>query len=161
MVAETRDDARFICIGDGPEAYKKKLFQFSYELGLTSILTWTGTRSDMPAVHNALDILVSCSYGEGFPNVIGEAMACGVPCVVTDVGDSAWIVGNTGLVIPPKNPELFKLALLEMLDRICSQKDRTLGKECRKMIIENFSIGTFVDSSLNIMNEISLRKGHE
>jgi glycosyltransferase involved in cell wall biosynthesis len=60
----------------------------------------------MPAVYNALDILCSSSaYGEGFGNVIGEAMACGVPCVVTDVGDSAWIVENTGIVVPPQNPE--------------------------------------------------------
>lgn len=161
MVAEVREDVRFVCIGDGPEAYKKKLNQIANELGLTSVVTWTGTRSDMPTVHNALDILVSCSHSEGFPNVIGEAMACGVPCVVTDVGDSAWIVGNTGLVIPPKNPELLKFALLKMLDSICMQEDFNLGNKCRERIIENFSIGTFVDTSLNIMNEINLRKGHE
>ena len=65
-----------------------------------------GVRRDMPRIMRALDILVSSSaYGEGLPNVVAEAMASGVPCVVTDVGDSAVLVGSDGVVVPPRDPE--------------------------------------------------------
>lgn len=72
------------------------------ELGLVERIHLLGERLDMPRLTAALDITVSSSHAEGFPNVIGEAMACGVPCVVTDVGDSGWLVGDTGRVVPPQ-----------------------------------------------------------
>jgi len=105
LLAWERSDARFVCVGDGPEAYRHELQQLNAELGITNRVIWTGARRDMPAVYNALDICASSSYGEGFPNVIGEAMACGVPCVATDVGDSAWIIGDMGIVVPPRDPQ--------------------------------------------------------
>ncbi|MGQ9688305.1 MAG: glycosyltransferase, partial [Desulfobaccales bacterium] len=65
-----------------------------------------GERLDTPRLLAALDVYVSSSaFGEGFPNAVGEAMACGVPCVVIEVGDSAYLVGDTGLVVPPRRPE--------------------------------------------------------
>ena len=61
-----------------------------------------GERQDVERIMPALDVLVSASgWAEGFPNVVGEAMACGVPCLVTDTGDSAAIVGDGGVVVPP------------------------------------------------------------
>ena len=69
---------RFVCIGDGREPYKSEIHSLCRRLGLNGSLIWTGERYDMPAVFSALDIVTSTSsYGEGFPNVIGEAMACG------------------------------------------------------------------------------------
>ena len=104
------------------------------QLGLENRLLWVGIREDMPAVYTALDIAVSSSYGEGLSNVIGEAMACGVPCVVTNVGDSAWLVGQTGEVVPPKSPA----ALGEAMERLL-ERPRATQAQIRQRIIDELS----------------------
>jgi len=117
-LAQERLDVRFVCVGDGSEPYKGELHRLASELGLDGRLIWTGTRHDMPAVCSALDIATSSSYGEGFSNTIAEAMACGVPCVVTDVGDSALIVGDSGSVVPPSMPDALCEGFRLMLKRL-------------------------------------------
>ena len=140
ILSRERADVKFVCVGDGPGAYSQKLHELAHQLGLDGRLIWAGARNDMPAVYNALDILSSSSYGEGFSNVIAEAMACGVPCVVTDVGDSHLIVGNEGQHVPPKNAELLAGAVLTQLalnNRGIVQRNRivseySLAKLCEK-----------------------------
>lgn len=118
-LAHTRPDARFACIGGGPEKYLHDLRILADELGLGDKVVWTGfILDDMPAAYNALDICCSSSYAEGTSNAIAEAMACGVPCVVTDVGDSKLIVGETGILVPPKNPEALSAAWIAMAERL-------------------------------------------
>lgn len=117
--AHTRPEARFVCIGGGPEKYFHDLRQLADELGLSDKVNWTGfIVNDMPAAYNALDICCSSSYTEGTSNAIAEAMACGVPCVVTDVGDSKLIVGETGILVPPKNPEALSAGWAKMAERL-------------------------------------------
>lgn len=117
--ADTRPDARFVCIGGGPEKYFHDLRRRADELGLGDKVNWTGfILDDMPAAYNALDICCSSSYTEGTSNAIAEAMACGVPCVVTDVGDSKMIVGETGILVPPKNPEALSAGWATMAERL-------------------------------------------
>lgn len=138
LLYQERQDVCFVCVGTGAENYAQELYQLTHELNISDQVIWTGARADIPAVYNALDIVVSSSYGEGFPNVIGEAMACGIPCVVTDVGDSAWIVGDTGLVVPPRNPEALKTAIAQLIARI--QTDGYESKLNRQRVIEQFSV---------------------
>lgn len=138
-LVERRNDLRFVCVGDGPSDYREKLHRMSEQLDLSGKLTWAGARSDMKAVYNALDMIVSASsYGEGFSNVIGEAMACGVGCVVTDVGDSAWIVGASGEIAPPANAEALAASIAKLADRIrAGVHDR---EQNRQQVIDRFSV---------------------
>lgn len=144
QVSRVRPDVRFVCVGRGDEIYYKRLRHVSDECGLSSRILWAGSRDDMPAVYNGLDILcLSSAFGEGFPNVIGEAMACGVPCVVTDVGDSARIVGDNGIVVPPEQPESLASGLLEMIARIEKNKKYPADR-LRHRIVEEFSVEKMV-----------------
>ncbi len=136
-------DIRFVCVGDGPEPYKSDVLKLASDLGFGGKIVWTGSRSDMPDVYNALDVAVSSSYGEGFPNVLGEAMACGVPCVATDVGDSAWIVADTGVVVAPRNPEILAQGISECLKK----KSAALAVACRVRIVDMFSLEQLVDKT--------------
>jgi glycosyltransferase involved in cell wall biosynthesis len=105
---------------------------------------WLGDREDIPNLMCAMDVLCqSSSWGEGFPNVLGEAMATGVPCVATDVGDSAEIIGDTGLVVPPRNEEALASALMEMLKMPAGDR-RVLGRTARNRITERYSLKTVV-----------------
>ncbi|VAX23746.1 hypothetical protein MNBD_NITROSPINAE02-1789 [hydrothermal vent metagenome] len=137
--------ARFLMVGGGVDETNQELKNSIEEHGLADKMFLLGERSDMAIIASAFDIFVSSSaYGEGFSNSVGEAMACGVPCVVTDVGDSAMIVGKTGRVTPPRNPE----ALAEGCETIISMSDeerRELGKRARERIKDNFTIRRAID----------------
>ena len=136
LLCRKRAGVRFLCVGGGPSDYLCELRRLAAELGISEKVIWAGARADMPALYNALDLLASSSYSEGFPNVIGEAMACGVPCVVTDVGDSALIVGETGTVVSPRDPEALCAGMVSCLGRDLEET----GARARARIIENFSV---------------------
>ena len=100
-----------------------------------------GSRSDIPAVMNALDLHVLSSVGEAFPNVVAEAMECGTPCVVTDVGDAGLIVGPTGWVVPHSDSAAFAGAVQEATVELANTAkwgNRKLA--CRSRIRDNFSL---------------------
>ena len=143
LLAKERENVRFVCVGNGSSTYLSKLKLLSGGLNLTEILIWAGVRGDMSAVYNALDILCLSSYREGFPNVIGEAMACGVPCVVADVGDSAKIVGDKGIVVPPGDPQMLATGLEAMLLKLSDIN----SFEIRDRIVKHFTIEEMVDKT--------------
>ena len=137
-LVQNQSDVRFVCVGNGPDSYKYELYALSRELGLEHYVIWAGNGVDMPKIYNAFDIVSSSSaFGEGFPNVIGEAMACGIPCVVTDVGDSALVVGDTGIVVPPKNPQPLAEGWMAMLGRL-DHEGEELASKVRTRVVDNF-----------------------
>src|SRR5258707_3122467 len=93
LIIQERDDIRFVCVGGGPDKYIQEYNELARSLGLEQVLIWTGARHDMLSILNALDIFVlSSAFGEGFPYALGEAMACGVSCVATDVCDDRQLI---------------------------------------------------------------------
>ena len=160
---EHRNDIHFVLAGLGTDPANRNLMADINALGLQSHVHLLGERQDMPVVMSALDILTSSSSAEGFPNVVGEAMACAVPCVVTDVGDSALLVGETGKVVPPKNPILLAQAWLELIE-MDREKRVQLGEAARKRIQERFNILSVVKEYERCYEELAAvgtEKAHE
>ena len=132
-------EAHFVVVGDGPQAYRQHLVELGSSLGLDQRLVWAASRRDVTRVYNALDLCCSASlFGEGFPNVIGEAMACGIPCVVTDVGDSAWVTGAAGITVAPNDSNALSEAITGMC-RLSREERAGLGQQARARVVEIFS----------------------
>lgn len=148
-------NVHFILCGDGVIPDNKNLFRLVQQSKITNRVHLLGRREDMPKITAALNIASSSSssYGEGFANVIGEAMSCGVPCVVTDVGDSALIVGDTGIVVPPQNPLALAEAWHKMIE-MGHKGRRQLGRAARKRIEEKFSLSEIVNQYKSLYKEL-------
>lgn len=132
-------ECHFVMVGKDVDANNKALARMMSELGLTSVCHLLGARNDLHRIMPAFDMLCLSSRTEGLPTVVGEAMACSVPCVVTDVGDTGQLVGDTGLVVPPRDPVSLSDALEEMATLSLEQREK-LGKLARERIVECFSI---------------------
>ena len=150
MLAQERSDVRFVCVGDGSEPYKSELYHQASVLGLNGRLIWAGARHDMPAVYNALDIATSSSYSEGFSNTIAEAMACSVPCVVTDAGDAKQIVGDTGYVVVSGNPAALASAWQVALEEGGAAKARR-SQRARERVIEHFRLERLIEETARVL----------
>jgi glycosyltransferase involved in cell wall biosynthesis len=144
LVAGRRPDIEFVCAGDGAPETTQALHRLATSLELDRRLRWIGHHPDPAGVMSALDVLVSSSRSESFPNVVAEAMACGVPCVVTAVGESAAIVGDTGITVPAGDPEAMADAILELLDRV-AHEGAELRRRTRQRILDNFSVHSMVE----------------
>lgn len=130
----------FVLAGQGIDRANTPLGQAIAHAGLQGHVSLLGRRDDVPRLMAALDVLASPSHGEAFPNVLGEAMACGVPCVVTDVGDSADIVGDTGRVVAPGEMGDMAQQLLAML-RMPVEQRQALGVRARARVQERYELG--------------------
>lgn len=134
-VVRRHRNVRFAIIGGG-----RLLSELTYQavqLGLQESLIWAGERNDVPAVLSALDLSISASlFGEGFSNVLAESMACGVPCIASDVGDAARILGESGWLVPPGDVMALAGRICEALESCMAGKMR--GDLLRQRIVREF-----------------------
>lgn len=137
---------RFVCIGvDEPKG--SELRREATRLGIANRFHVEGPRDDLSAVYSALDVNVMCSHSEGFPNVVAEAMACGVPCAVTNVGDAVDIVGDTGEQAPAADPAALARAIEALLARVQSDGE-SLRRAARTRIEQRYSLGALAERTL-------------
>lgn len=139
-------EARFVCVGAGPEDYAARLRAQAAELGIAHRVLWPGHCEAMPAAYNALSLLILASTAEGFPNALGEAMACGVPCVATRVGDAGLLIGETGCVVEVADDAAMAQAALRLLEE-APECRRERAEAVRSRICARFSCGSLARRS--------------
>jgi glycosyltransferase involved in cell wall biosynthesis len=144
IVHGRRPDVHFIMVGSGIDSANERLVAMVQQAGVTGVVHTLGRRDDVPRLMTAMDVLVSPSWGEAFPSVLGESMACGVPCAVTDAGDSALIVGDTGRVVACGDMEGLAKAACGLLGLSPGER-ATLGARARDRIAANFELGEIVN----------------
>jgi glycosyltransferase involved in cell wall biosynthesis len=143
FLARDNPSVHFVLVGYKVDKNNKTIMRTINESGHEGHFHLLGERGDIPRIIPALDIVTSSSSSEGFPNTIGEAMACGVPCVVTDVGDSALLVGDTGKVVPPRNPQSLADGWREIIE-LGNEDQRRLGMAARRRIEKEFTLPAVV-----------------
>jgi glycosyltransferase involved in cell wall biosynthesis len=139
LLLDGRANTHFVLVGEGVTD-SSVIAGLADALGIRDRVHFLGSLGDVSAFLPALDLVVLTSaYGEGFSNAIGEAMACGVPCVVTDVGDSAWIVGDSGEVVAPQDVAAIAKSIEKLLS-LPRENLHAMGERARERIVKNFSI---------------------
>ena len=160
LVLQRRRDVKFVAVGRRVTPENTELWTRVKFLDLERHMDLLGERRDIPQILASSDLFVSSSaWGEGFPNTIGEAMASGTPCVVTDVGESAFIVGETGFVVEPQTPSVLADVILGYMEMDADHR-RDLGIKARKRIQENYSIEKIAQAYLSMYSKRELDKSH-
>lgn len=143
LLALARRGRQFTCllVGPGMSMANQSLAHLVEKYGVQDMVKLIGPRDDVPKIMAALDVHVLSSAAESFPNVLAEAMACGTPCVTTNVGDAALIVGDTGWVVPHSDAAALANAIQEALNEMKDSAKWNIRKEAaQKRVIENYSL---------------------
>jgi glycosyltransferase involved in cell wall biosynthesis len=138
-LARSNARVRFVLCGHRVDWGNRELALLAADPALAGRCHLLGRRADVQRVYAALDVLASSSISEAFPLAIGEAMASGVPCAVTDVGDSALLVGPTGKVVPPRDPAALAAAICELLAMPAAERE-SVGRAARARVEERFTL---------------------
>lgn len=146
---EEFSDVYIFSVGSGDEKIKKECENILDTFNNIRF-KWLGNQSNVEKIYSGFDIFSSSSFGEGFSNSIAEAMSCELPCVVTNVGDSAYIVDKYGIVVEPNNVESLYNGLKRMIE--CDYKE--LGVMSQNRIEENFSTEKMVSKTENLIKEV-------
>jgi glycosyltransferase involved in cell wall biosynthesis len=151
--ARNHPDVHFVCVGGGPPSYADELRALANSLGLRGRVMWAGEIDDVRAAYNTFNIAtLSSSFGEGFPNAVGEAMACSVPVVATDVGDARWIVGEFGEIVPPSNPDLLCAGWTRLRARLA--RDPSLRQQVRGAICASYGVEAMLGRTEAILSQL-------
>jgi glycosyltransferase involved in cell wall biosynthesis len=144
IIAQKLPHTEFHLAGSGIDPTNTDLTQLIADLHLQNHVHLHGDHPDIPALTASLDLAISSSaFGEGFPNVVGEAMACAVPVVATDIGDTAWVMGDTGSLVPAQDPQALATAALKILTLPADQR-QALGHQARTRIESHFCLPTIL-----------------
>jgi glycosyltransferase involved in cell wall biosynthesis len=136
--------AHFLLCGEGITWENPELAGWIYQTGQTENFHLLNLRTDIPRLTAALDLAVSSSaYGEAFPQIVGEAMASGIPCVVTNVGDSLYVIDETGKAVPPRDSRALANEIVNLLS-LSSEQRSHLGQLARMRIEDQFDIHSIV-----------------
>ncbi len=152
---DTQDNIRCVLVGRGMTADNAQLMAIVDRLGLQGKVIPVGPRDDIPAVMNALDIHVLSSRAEGFPNVVAEAMACGTPCVVTQVGDAGVIVGDAGWIAPPERATALQGAMASAVDAVRRYGRDTVGEHGRQRVHQTFGLTQMVQAYTTLWRQVA------
>jgi glycosyltransferase involved in cell wall biosynthesis len=148
-------EVRFLLCGSGIDWQNSRLAGWIETAGIRDFCHLVGPRQDMSRLFAGMDIATTSSSGnEAFPLVIGEAMACGTPCVVTNVGDSALMVGETGRVVAPRNPDALADAWRELIE-VGPGIRRQLGITARARVEQHFALSGIVERYQAIYTEVT------
>ena len=151
FVVRARPLARFVLVGKDTET----LASLAVEKGLKDAMLLLGYQADAASLLPAMDIVcLSSAFGEGFPNVLGEAMACAIPCVSTDVGDARNIVGDTGIVVPVREPKALAEAIIDLIDRGPGRRT-ALGMAARERIEKKYSLQKIVEQYTMLYSQLA------
>lgn len=153
VLMQRQPDLHVVLCGAGVDRDNTALTELADETGCGERLHLMGRRTDMPGWQAALDVALLASHTEGFPNTVGEAMACGVPCVVTDAGGSAELLGSAGRIVPVGDSSGFSAGVEELLQMPVLQR-RRIGALGRQRIIGNFSLGRMVERFERVWDEV-------
>lgn len=150
-VVKASPSTHFVLAGRGTEM----LASVVAGKGLTDRVRLLGYRNDIESLLPGVDVLcLSSAFGEGFPNVLGEAMACGIPCVSTDVGDARSIIGDTGLIVPVRDPASLAHAIIDLIDRGPAAREH-LGRAARIRIETEYSLPRIVERYAALYSALS------
>jgi glycosyltransferase involved in cell wall biosynthesis len=158
ILQKSHPDVRFVLCGTNVSWDNRQVTEWIDELQLRSAVHLLGPRADMERIQAGLDLLVSSSISEGFPNVVGEAMACGVPCIVTDVADSSLLVGDTGAVVPAGQPSAIADACNRLLAESRTQRERR-STQARQRVATHFEFSHLADRHFELWSRVAQIEG--